>query len=412
MVDLIIPVYNNREGLVRSLMSIGTENIDLYVTIVDDCSNVSYQDIIEMFQHIFPIQYIRLEKNSGPGVAREEGLKHTKEPYLTFLDCGDTYTSPSFIQHQIRTAQENPTCVFFSWAHNECFMNGDFQYVDAGHNRLHGKLYKRSFIDRYNIHFNINCPRINEDIAFNFTARTIARYLEEINKEPYIYENPEAAVNWTFIGPSLVRANNFEYYYHHQNYGYAVNTEFALKLIEEAHVPKEFLAEDIAGGMAFLYMGYLSTMGRRPEFERDALYGAAYYYKHIFIHWADDNLKLVKDMFYNTLADYLSNRNDPIRDRLQIIDYAGFLNLCSEISETVDLDSFSLDCLPCDYVAESEQCQCSITPQQVTEPPSMVEPIPQEAPQEETVVTTMTDEAYLAQLREQQRKLHKRKKLC
>ena len=98
MLDLIIPVYNNREGLMRSLMSLGLETEGLYVTIVDDCSSVEYDDIIKMFIKAFPIQYFKLPVNSGPGVARQWGLDHTDHDFVAFLDCGDTYTSPLILQ--------------------------------------------------------------------------------------------------------------------------------------------------------------------------------------------------------------------------------------------------------------------------------------------------------------------------
>lgn len=75
MLDLIIPVYKNKAGLYRSLFSIGTEtNKEVFVTIVDDCSGDTYEDVIEIFQKFFPIRVIYLEENQGPGIARQAGL--------------------------------------------------------------------------------------------------------------------------------------------------------------------------------------------------------------------------------------------------------------------------------------------------------------------------------------------------
>ena len=349
MVDLIIPVYNNRAGLVRSLMSVGTEVEGLFVTVVDDGSNVTYDDIIEAFAHIFPIQFLRLEKNSGPGAARQLGLQHTHEKYLAFLDCGDTYTAPCFLQHQVKIAEDLPNVIVFSWAHNELFPDGASDYVSPTHNRIHGKLYRREVIDKYNFDFNPACTRINEDVAFNFMIRVLADYLDTIEPIEHSYTNDEAAVNWSATGPSIVRANDCEFYYHQQNYGFALNAAYALQKLLAAGVPHEFLFKTVADGLAFVYTNYLSTTGRRPEFADDVLKGAALYYKKVFLEYPDIDLNIVKDAFYNGLSDCLANLNDPIRDRMQIIDFAGFLNQCDELARDPELDNFTLNCIPQEY---------------------------------------------------------------
>ena len=230
MIDLIIPVYNNRKGLMSSLMSIGMDNIDLYVTVIDDCSTDTYDDIIKMFEHVFPIQYIKLNINSGPGIARNIGLSNTSEPYVTFLDSGDTFTAPCFIQHQMNIAQRYPDCVFFSWAHND---SEEGTQIPPIHNRIHGKIYKREFLNQFNIRFNKNCPYYNEDIGFNIACRIAVNFLSEQNPDKvYVYENDESAVNWNYDENSISRKNNKEFYYHQSSYSFALNTRYAIDLLE------------------------------------------------------------------------------------------------------------------------------------------------------------------------------------
>ena len=61
MIDLIIPYYNNPDGLRRTLNSIN-KNI-FYVTVVDDGSKYT--------PHIKEIdQVLRYKDNRGPGMAR------------------------------------------------------------------------------------------------------------------------------------------------------------------------------------------------------------------------------------------------------------------------------------------------------------------------------------------------------
>ena len=44
--DLIIPTYNNKQGLFRTLFSLGIDS-NANITIVDDCSDETYEDVIE-----------------------------------------------------------------------------------------------------------------------------------------------------------------------------------------------------------------------------------------------------------------------------------------------------------------------------------------------------------------------------
>ena len=86
MIDLIIPYYNNIDGLKRTLSSI--DYTVFRVTIIDDCSPTNF---------IYPpnVTVIYNEKNVGPGIGRQIGIENTKNPYLMFLDAGDILLSKS-----------------------------------------------------------------------------------------------------------------------------------------------------------------------------------------------------------------------------------------------------------------------------------------------------------------------------
>lgn len=341
MLDLIIPVYNNREGLMRSLMSLGMETKDLYVTIVDDCSSVEYDDIIKMFIKAFPIQYFKLPINSGPGVARQWGLDHTDHDFVAFLDCGDTYTSPFVLQKQQQILIDDSNIYFIISGHNDQRADG-FYYIDTTNNRVLGKMYRRSFLTKYHISFDLNCPRINEDVGFNHICRIICHYLEDKDQVAHIYIINDPAVNWNNIGPSIVRFNNCEFYYHQQNLGFALNSEHCLTILSMNKIPLEYFTEQYYAGMAYEYLAYLSTINRRPEFLEDSLTGAAYYYHKVFKSFKDVNKKLLTQSFYQELSDLIQDPEDPIRDNLIPIDFLGFLNKleampCPDISNKLTM---------------------------------------------------------------------------
>ena len=166
MIDLIIPTYKNKEGLRRTLASI-TPCPEITVTVIDDCSNMYYNDILEEFP-FFTIYYN--QKNIGPGLTRQVGIDLTKNPYVMFLDTGDYYLNDKVLPMMIATIQEHPDTVIFSWQYE---LHGKVS-ADTN-NRMHGRVYKREFLDTYNIRFCPESSYINEDIGFNRLCRIIVQ---------------------------------------------------------------------------------------------------------------------------------------------------------------------------------------------------------------------------------------------
>ena len=93
-IDIIIPAYNVPDHILfRCLASIACQDIasDLEVTIVDDASTKqNYAKVIKNFESILKIHLLRYEVNGGPGVARQYGIDHTENGYMTFIDADDT----------------------------------------------------------------------------------------------------------------------------------------------------------------------------------------------------------------------------------------------------------------------------------------------------------------------------------
>ena len=94
-IDVIIPAYNVAdEILFRCLASIACQDIvsDLEVTIVDDASTTeNYHEVAKHFDSQMKINILRYEVNGGPGVARQYGIDHTSNGYMTFIDADDTF---------------------------------------------------------------------------------------------------------------------------------------------------------------------------------------------------------------------------------------------------------------------------------------------------------------------------------
>ena len=89
MFSIIIPTYNRRELLLKTIKSVISQTFgDFEIIIVDDGS---IDNTFELFKDkIDPrIRYERLKKNSGVNVARNKGIELAKGDFLIFLDSDD-----------------------------------------------------------------------------------------------------------------------------------------------------------------------------------------------------------------------------------------------------------------------------------------------------------------------------------
>ena len=110
-VVLLIPYYNNSEGLLKSLRSID-QNEELDVVIVDDGSVNKFEEgiILSNFRAKGIIFFEYLESNKGIETALNTGLKiiiEKKYKYAARLDCGDICLGKRFAVQEA-FLEENP----------------------------------------------------------------------------------------------------------------------------------------------------------------------------------------------------------------------------------------------------------------------------------------------------------------
>ena len=95
LLDIGIPCFNEASNLKQCLQSIDLHFQDNYqdikVWVIDDDSlyGNAYQEVIAQFNHHFIIQYIKMEKNSGPGPCRNVVIAKGEAPWITFIDDDD-----------------------------------------------------------------------------------------------------------------------------------------------------------------------------------------------------------------------------------------------------------------------------------------------------------------------------------
>lgn len=256
MIDLIIPYYNNPDGLRRTLNSIN-KNI-FYVTVVDDGSKYT--------PHIKEIdQVLRYKDNRGPGMARQFGINHTKNPWIMFIDTGDVFLSKE-IQEEIAHAIEEdtvPDIYFWTYYYKE-------KITTLTDNRLHGKVYKRSFLEKYNITFSKAGSYLDEDIGFNRTCRILAKYSIKFMNKPVI--------QWIREENSLTQKDNSRSSYEKQTRALSINSIHCITTCRKNNVNEALIKQEIHEIAASLYYWFIRTAAERPEFIEQAWEGAKIFY--------------------------------------------------------------------------------------------------------------------------------------
>lgn len=115
LVSIITPSYNSEKFIsntIKSVISQTYENWEMIV--VDDCSTDTSCNIVEEYaQKDNRIKLIKLDKNSGPAIARNIAIKEAKGRYISFLDSDDIWYSDK-LDKQVRFMQSNNLAVTYS----------------------------------------------------------------------------------------------------------------------------------------------------------------------------------------------------------------------------------------------------------------------------------------------------------
>lgn len=338
LIDVIIPAYNVPDNILfRCLASIACQDIvsDLEVTIVDDASTEqNYAEVAKHFEDILKINILRYDINGGPGVARQYGIDHTSNGYMTFIDADDTFNG-AFALKALRNSIEMNNGMYimsvgvFDEVHEANLQPGDGPVL-MPHDRdliwMFGKMYKRSFIDRYNIRFH-ETSRANEDNGFNTLIRLCCSDQEQINFIPahvyYWHENLN----------SITRANDCQYSYggsiRDSFYGFVENMIYAIKEAKKRRPYNGFINMWAVNCMLNIYEYYVECYARAQEHAENNFKWCKRYYNEIY---KDLENEIPKDIFAQQYNDIM--RNAYVGDKLNgIIPHIGIYEFLESLKE-------------------------------------------------------------------------------
>ena len=271
-ISVIIPVYKAHDTILNTLYSVFLQrHVDYCVyLVVDGEPKGSYDYLHDKFN----LNIFYLGENAGPAVARQYGLDHSHEPFISFIDADDTYLSSLSLYYQQKPLLDTPTNVLVS---TDFLEEKDDQ---ALHLRtkdmvwMHGKMYRRAFLDKYNIRFNDS--RANEDVGFNTQCQCYA------NEDEQIYLSQDVTYMWQWRSDSTVRNNNSEYAFTSSIEGYVVNKTDAFKKVIDNQGVTDAVQFFIMKSMMHLFKKYLAAMMKAPKQVQHAKKYARKFYRSMY----------------------------------------------------------------------------------------------------------------------------------
>ena len=131
LVSIITPVYNAERFVEFTLKSVLAQTYTNWEMImVDDCSKDGSVDIIQRYMDKDPrFQLIKLDKNSGQGIARNRAIETAKGQIIAFLDSDDIWL-PEKLEIHVKFMVEN----------NAAFSHTSYGYIDE-----EGNIIKSTF---------------------------------------------------------------------------------------------------------------------------------------------------------------------------------------------------------------------------------------------------------------------------
>jgi glycosyltransferase involved in cell wall biosynthesis len=230
-ISVIIPVYNTEkylEASVRSVMNQTYSNLEIIC--VNDGSTDGSLDILNRLKAEDDRIVVLTKENGGLGDTRNYGIAHSSCEWLSFLDSDDTLEPnafetiseafeycPDMIHFGIRMLTEDGSEV----------SSNDVKYYDIRYEGLHNltdsmilhvdvsaadKLFRRSIINRYNLHFE---KIYFEDYQFSMQYMSVIRTVYYFKNKLYNYLRRGGSImNQTFAKTprAIDHLRSFDYF--------------------------------------------------------------------------------------------------------------------------------------------------------------------------------------------------------
>lgn len=204
IISVIVPVYNSEKFIKKCIDSILNQTFQNFeLILVNDESKDNSLEILNGYSKNDNRIIVIDQKNTGPGLARNAGLKIARGKYVMFIDSDD-YIDEDYIEKHFTKIKNDKLDIVVSGfkkvdnngnilSFERKLKNGEFaKYVVMG---PVSKIYRKDFLDKYSIQFTDTCA--SEDIQFNIKAFNSGAKVDTIPYVGYNYVYNENSVSNT-----------------------------------------------------------------------------------------------------------------------------------------------------------------------------------------------------------------------
>lgn len=275
-VAVIIPVYKAHDTIQNTLHSIAMQrhiSYKTYLVVDGEKSDHGEQGSYDYLKDFFDVKIYYMPENAGPGVARQYGIDMSTEPYISFIDADDTYLSSLALYYQHKPFKDDKV-VIVSCDFLEEKRDFTVRLREKDMVWMHGKMYRRAFLDKYNIRFNET--RANEDVGFNTQCQCYA------NENEQIMLSRDVTYMWQWRDNSTVRTDNNSYAYNESIDGYVTNKVYAFEKVLARQDIDDAIKFFIMKGQVHLFKKYLLAMLQAPKQVNHVKKHARKYYRALY----------------------------------------------------------------------------------------------------------------------------------
>lgn len=220
LISVIVPIYKTEAYLKTCLDSIAKQTlVEFEVICVDDCSPDNSVEIVQKFmEHDTRFNLIKLQKNSGQGAARNEGVINAKSDYIFFVDSDDSLPPDalSVAWNEIKKGEVDVLVFGYQMVNSKGFKISDYTPVPAIYDSTKdfvnifsvskpapwNKLWKKSLFVDNDIFFPAGI--FYQDLATTPRLMSKAKRIKIISNHLYFYLGREDSVTFTTSSKHII----------------------------------------------------------------------------------------------------------------------------------------------------------------------------------------------------------------
>lgn len=286
--DIIISFYGNTKKLEQTLESIRTTiNYPIQITVVDQSFEEESTELISKYPQI---HWCKIEQEIGSGGLLQYGTNVTHLSHIMYVTNGSIFTENAL--DTIFQALDNYSIGYmFTWK----YLIED--HIEVDNNELQGKIFKREFLTRYDIH------PIAANFGYKYSMNRICQialaYLQTVDHNKRFFNFDDVIMQ---IEPA-----------HFDRYGInIVETTQSAKQItiycREHRIPAEYLLRELNYMMVKLYWQFLLIVQETPNLSKSAWICVKAFYDQYYSKYELAATRTLAEPYYKMNAQLIRPR--------------------------------------------------------------------------------------------------------